>query len=277
MGDVILKRTIGSIIFLVVVISCYFIQKAFNVDEQKAAESESLTSLAPSIAETIEPADTFVEKKGVFTYNNQKIQYLLIFPAKYTQTADKWPMILFLHGSSLRGQNLDLVKEYGPTWFAEQRNDFPFVVLAPQCAENDNWDNKADVLVALIDDVLKKYRINEDKVYLTGTSMGGRGTWTVAREHPEYFAAIAPLAAARPKVPNTWNQLMLSMPIWAFHGEKDSVAPLKDDEAIIDSLRSQGGIPRFTILPNKGHEIAGVYKNQELYDWFLMNTRTRNR
>ena len=270
-----MKRIVGCIIFLIVVTTCYFAQKAFNSNEQEPTESEALTTVAPSIAETIEPSDTFVEKKGVFTYNNQKIQYLLIFPAKYTQTTDKWPMILFLHGSSLRGQNLDLVKEYGPTWFAEQRNDFPFVVLAPQCSDNDNWDNKADVLAALIDDVLKKYRINEDKVYLTGTSMGGRGTWTVACQHPEYFAAIAPLAAARPKIPDSWNQRMLSMPVWAFHGEKDTVAPLKDDKAIIDSLRNEGGKPRFTILPNKGHEIAGLYKNQELYDWFIANNRIR--
>ncbi len=226
-----------------------------------------------SAFEMIEPSERFVERKGVFTCNNQKMQYLLIFPARYTQTTTNWPLILFLHGSSLRGDNLELVKEYGPTWVAEQRNDFPFVVLAPQCPANEDWADKLDNLAALLDDVLKKYRIDPDRVYLTGTSLGGRGTWYLASKHPEYFAAIAPLAAATPAIPTNWNKQMISMPIWAFHGEKDTIAPLKKDEAMVDALRKQGGTPRFTILPNEGHLIAGVYKNEELYHWFLSNQR----
>lgn len=268
-----MKKLASIIIFLAIVTSCYLVQKGIYANEQKITEVESSSSPAPRTFETIEPAKTFVEKRSTFTYNNQKIQYLLIFPARYTQTTSQWPMILFLHGSSLRGQNLDLVKEYGPTWVAEQRTDFPFVVLAPQCSENGDWVNKPDILAALLDEVLKKYRIDQDKVYLTGTSMGGRGTWSLACQHPEYFAAIAPLAAANPIIPTSWNKQMISMPIWAFHGEKDTTAPLKNDEAIIASLRNHGGVPRFTILPNQGHNIAGIYKNQELYDWFLTNTR----
>lgn len=181
-------------------------------------------------------------------------------------------MILFLHGSSLRGQNLDLVKEYGPTWVAERRIDFPFIVLAPQCPEDGTWLNKSDILVALLDDVLTKYSVDEDRVYLTGTSMGGNGTWDLAYQHPEYFAAIAPLAS-NPTVPNSWNKQLISMPIWAFHGEDDTICPLKNDEAMINALRAQGGKPKLTILQDQGHDIAGVYKKQELYDWFLSYTR----
>lgn len=269
-----MKKTIGIIIFLLILASCYFYQEGFNANERKDVNIESSSILAPPTNETIEPSDTFVEKRSTFTYKDQTIQYLLIFPAGYTQSTNRWPLILFLHGSSLRGQNLDLVKEYGPTWVAEHRTDFPFVVLAPQCSENDDWVNKPDILATLLDEVLKKYRIDQDRVYLTGTSMGGRGTWSLACQHPEYFAAIAPLAAAKPIIPTSWNKQMISMPIWAFHGEKDAIAPLKNDEAIIEALRNQGGTPRFTILPGQGHYIAGVYKNQELYDWFLTNTRT---
>lgn len=234
----------------------------------------SSISTAPPNEESMEPSNTYVERKSTFTYHDQEIQYLLIFPAKYTQMAERWPLILFLHGSSLRGQNLNLVKEYGPTWVAEQRTDFPCVVLAPQCPQEEDWLDKTELLAALLEDVFRKYRIDQDKVYLTGVSLGGRGTWQLAEQHPEYFAAIAPLAAAKPIIPSTWNQLMLSMPIWAFHGEKDKVAPLENDEALIRSLRKQGGSPRFTVLSGQGHAIAGVYKNQELYDWFLSNTRT---
>jgi len=269
-----LKKISGIIIFLVILALWFFVQKDFNVSEQKATKIEHSSILTLSTLESIGPSDTFVEKKNAFIYNDQKIQYLLIFPAKYTQTKNQWPMILFLHGSSLRGQNLDLVKKYGPTWVAEQRNDFQFVVLAPQCPEGEDWMNKSDILVALLDDVLKKYRIDQDQVYLTGTSRGGNGTWYLACQHPEYFAAIAPLAS-NPTIPNSWNQQLIYMPIWAFHGAKDPILPLKNDEAMINALRMQGSTPRFTILPDQGHEIAGVYKNQELYDWFLANNRQR--
>lgn len=264
-----MKKSTGVIVFIALLIASYVVFKPFQGDEQRITQSEPL----PSAVETIEQSERFVEKKGSFTYNNQKLQYLLIFPARYTQTATRWPLILFLHGSSLRGDTIERVKEYGPTWVAEQRTDFPFVVLAPQCPENEDWVDKLDGLAALLDEVFRKYRIDQERVYLTGTSLGGRGTWYLACKHPEYFAAIAPLAAATPVIPTAWHKQMLSMPIWAFHGEKDTIAPLKKDEAMVESLRRQGGTPRFTILPNEGHLIAGVYKNEELYQWFLSNKR----
>ncbi|MCC5468142.1 prolyl oligopeptidase family serine peptidase [Pelosinus sp. Bkl1] len=131
--------------------------------------------------------------------------------------------------------------------------------------------DKSDILTALLDDVLSKYRIDQEQVYLTGTSLGGNGTWYLACQHPEYFAAIAPLAS-NPVIPDNWNKQLLSMPIWAFHGENDPILPLKNAEAMITALRKQGGSPRFTVLPDQGHYIAGVYKNNELYDWFLANS-----
>ncbi|SMD15784.1 alpha/beta hydrolase-fold protein [Sporomusa malonica] len=267
-----MKKIFVIIIFLLFIITCYCVQKGFNANEQKGVNIEPSLTLAEHTSETSESSTTFVEKRNTFTYNDHKIQYMLIFPAGYAQTTNHWPMILFLHGSSLRGQNIDLVKEYGPTWVAERRTDFPFIVLAPQCPEDETWLNKSDVLAALLDDVFTKYRIDEDRVYLTGTSMGGNGTWNLACQHPEYFAAIAPLAS-NPTVPNSWNKQLISMPIWAFHGEKDTICPMKNDEEMINALLAQGSRPKFTVLQDQGHNIAGVYKNQELYDWFLTYTR----
>jgi len=214
----------------------------------------------------------FIELRNTFSYNGEKLQYMLILPAEYSPNTHQWPMILFLHGSSGRGHNLDLVKSYGPPLIAEQQADFPFVVIAPQCPEGEYWTTKADILAALLDDILKRYQIDQDRVYLTGTSMGGNGTWNLACQHPEYFAAIAPMAA-RPTIPDVWQKRFVSMPIWAFHGEKDPICPLQDDEAMINALRTQGAAPRFTVLPDKGHYISEVYKDRELYDWFLTNTR----
>lgn len=219
-----------------------------------------------------ERGKSFIEQRDTFSYNGEKIQYMLILPAEYSRTAHQWPMILFLHGGSGRGQNLDLVKSYGPPLIAEEQTDFPFAVLAPQCPEGEYWTTKADLLGALLDDILKRYQIDEDRVYLTGTSMGGNGTWNLAYRHPEYFAAVAPMAASQ-TIPKVWEKLFVSMPIWAFHGKKDTICPLQDDEAMINALRAQGASPRFTVFPEKGHYISEVYKSRELYDWFLTNTR----
>lgn len=139
---------------ILIAIALFFLQKGFNVNEiEKMGTSSGIPK--PIVSETIEQSNTFVEKRMSFTYKDQKLQYLLIFPARYTQNTNQWPMILFLHGRSSCGQDLNLVKDYGPPWVAEQNADFSFVVLAPQCAEGENWMNKPDILAALLDDVIK--------------------------------------------------------------------------------------------------------------------------
>lgn len=267
-----MKKVIG-IIILIIVTSCYFIAKNYNIRQQENIQTESSSKPIQPTYETIEPTGNFfIEKKNTFTYNNKTIQYLLIFPAEYTETTNQWPLIFFLHGRAERGQELNLVKSYGPPWFAEKQPKFPFVVLAPQCPEGEEWTNSPDALFALLDDILKKYRIDQKRVYLTGTSMGGNGTWYLASKQPKYFAAIAPLAA-KPTIPTVWEESFISMPIWAFHGQNDPICPLKDDQEMINALRMQGGTPRFTIIPNEDHIIGGVYKDPELYKWFLSNIR----
>lgn len=151
----------------------------------------------------------FSEQRNVFTHNGKTRQYLLVFPAEYARDTRHWPLILFLHGSSGRGLNLDLVKQYGPPLIAEQHPSFPFVVLAPQCPEEEYWTDNADLLAALLDDVLARYRLDRDRVYLTGTSMGGNGVWHLAARHPQYFAAIAPSPPARPFPPSGRNSFLL--------------------------------------------------------------------
>jgi len=214
----------------------------------------------------------YIEQRDTFSYNGINLQYMLVLPAEYSRSDHAWPMILFLHGGSGRGQNLDLVKSYGPPLIAEEQKDFPFIVLAPQCPEGETWTTKADILAALLDDIKKRYQIDQDRVYLTGTSMGGNGTWNLLCQHPEYFAAAIPMAANQ-TLPSVWPERLIAMPIWVFHGDKDDICPIEGDEAMIEALRARGAIPRFTVLPGEGHYISGIYKNRDLYDWFLTNTR----
>ncbi|MDR3590027.1 MAG: prolyl oligopeptidase family serine peptidase [Negativicutes bacterium] len=268
-----LKNSIISVIVcLTIGAAVSFVLSACGMAGQDSSKGTVTTVASQSGSKTADQKETFVEKRDSFSYHGEELHYLLILPGGYSLTADKWPMILFLHGGSGRGRNLDMVKSYGPPWLAEEQSDFPFVVLAPQCPEQEYWTTKADLLAALLDDISQKYRIDRQRVYLTGTSMGGNGTWELASRHPEYFAAAAPMAA-NPTLPGVWPERLVTLPIWAFHGDQDDVCPLKSDEAMIEALRARGATPRFTVLSGEGHYIGGVYKNRELYDWFLAHTR----
>lgn len=275
----ILKKVIRSMICLLIGASLVILLRGSEAigqwgDYSIASDGKTETALSYTTinCETINEVNHSIEQKNTFVYKGKTIQYLMILPEGYAQTTNQWPLIFFLHGSSARGSDLELVKKYGPPFIAEERRDFPFIVLAPQCPEGEYWTANSEIMVALLEDVLKRYPIDQERVYLTGTSMGGNGTWYLACQHPEYFAAIAPLASS-PQIPKQWDARLIAMPTWAFHGGKDPICLLQDDQAMINALRTQGGTPRFTILPDQGHYIAGVYKNNELYNWFLANTR----
>jgi predicted peptidase len=203
-----------------------------------------------------------------------RLKYLLFLPCSYLDGQPKrWPLILYLHGGSRRGTDLEKLREpgYGLTALVEKDKSFPFVVLSPQCDEGEFWTD-TESLIALLDDVLKKYSIDPTRVYLTGHSMGGFGTWYLAYKYPDRFAAIAPMSA--PFVVNAWASKLKDLPIWAFHGEKDDIVPISGIQDLITTLKSLGNTPRFTVLPNRDHYILDTYQNQELYAWFLQHSRT---
>ena len=125
---------------------------------------------------------------------------------------------------------------------------------------------------ALVDDVLARHKAADpDRVYLTGLSMGGFGTWETATEYPERFAAIAPICGGgRPYTAARLKKL----PTWVFHGEKDPVVPIKRSEEMVDALKKAGGDVKFTRYPEAGHDSwTETYNNPELYEWFLKHQR----
>ncbi len=200
-----------------------------------------------------------------------KAGYLLYLPESYNENKEKlWPMIMFLHGSGERGDSLDLVKIHGPAKIVETRKDFPFIVISPQCpAEEDGWST--EVLKELLDDVCNKYRIDKDRMYLTGLSMGGYGTWSFAIEYPGLFAAIAPICGG---VRDRRINRLKDTPVWVFHGAQDKTVPIKYSEDAVDALKKIGADVRFTVYPDAGHDSwTETYNNPELYDWFLQHKR----
>jgi predicted peptidase len=206
------------------------------------------------------------EKKIVKTVG---LKYLLYLPKEYS-ARQRWPLLLFLHGAGESGDDLEKVKTHGPPKLVAQGKDFPFIIVSPQ-SPGGGWD--VDTLNALLDVIEKKYTVDEDRVYLTGLSMGGFGTWALAIEHPERFAAIVPIAAGG----TPWRARRLkSVPAWVFHGAKDPVVPLKADQDMVDALHAAGGDVKFTIYPDAGHDSwTQTYDNPDLYDWLLQHKRQK--
>jgi predicted peptidase len=202
--------------------------------------------------------------------------YLLFLPAGYgADTAKRWPLILFLHGSGERGTNIWLVAKHGPPKIDTIETNFPFIVVSPQCPEGKIWSN--DLLLALLDEIESKYAVDAHRVYLTGLSMGGFGTWGLGLSHPERFAAIAPICGGGEFItPLLADKAMLaSLPVWAFHGAKDPVVPVAESERMVNLLKKNGVHEvKFTVYPEAQHDCwTQTYANPELFAWFLQHSR----
>jgi predicted peptidase len=231
------------------------------------------TSLKPSTA--MKPGQTaqefHLERKQVLTAD-----YLLFLPHGYDASSKKrWPLILFLHGAGERGTNIWLVAKHGPPKVDTAAANFPFIVVSPQCPEGRIWSN--DLLLALLDGIEKKYPVDLHRVYLTGLSLGGFGTWSLGLSHPERFAAIAPICGGGDLITPLLadKSTLTTLPVWAFHGGKDPVVPPEESERMVNYLKKLGVQEvKLTIYPEAQHDCwTETYANPELFDWFLRHSR----
>jgi predicted peptidase len=193
-----------------------------------------------------------------------KLQYLLSLPKDYAEQ-ESWPVLLFLHGAGERGSDLNLVKKHGPPKLIEAGKEFPFIVVSPQCPGGRWWEPFE--LAALLDEIQANYKVDQKRIYVTGLSMGGFGTWGLAAYQPNRFAAIAPICGGGE--PFT-TRLYSHVPTWAFHGDQDNVVPLARSESMVDGLKRAGGNVKFTVYPGVGHDSwTETYDNEALYQWLL--------
>ena len=200
--------------------------------------------------------------------------YLLYLPPEYGKEDKEWPMILFLHGVGERGNDLEKVKMHGPPKLVSQGKDFPFVIVSPQCPDGEWWNS--EVLVNLVDYVVENYSIDPDRVYLTGLSMGGFGTWGLSSEYPDRFAAVAPICGGGIPKAAKYIKGVKELPYWVFHGAKDSVVPISESETMVKYYKEEGVDIRFTIYPDATHDSwTETYNNPELYEWFLKHKRKK--
>jgi predicted peptidase len=216
-----------------------------------------------------------------------RYEYLLALPTGYDATSEKrWPLLLFLHGSGERGSDVWLVAKHGPPKLLRAGADDPatkqlaenFIVVSPQCPLGVWWDS--DAVLALLDDVMATHRVDAARVYLTGLSMGGFGTWDLAMAHPERFAAIIPICGGGPfgstYLANINRKAELrSLGVWAFHGALDKTVPPVESERMVDLLkRYQVADVNLTVYPDAAHDSwTATYANPEVYTWLLRHAR----
>ncbi|MET0638097.1 MAG: prolyl oligopeptidase family serine peptidase [Chitinophagaceae bacterium] len=203
----------------------------------------------------------------------QTTRYLLYLPDGYNaDTSQRWPLMMFLHGSGESGNDPEKVKVNGPPKLIAGGRKFPFLVVSPQAASSqDGFQPK--VLKAMLDELKQKYRVDPDRVYLTGLSMGGFASWELAQEYPEEFAAVIPVCGGG-DTSKCWK--LRHMPIWNFHGALDRNVPLASSQRMVDAVRQFNPTIRFTIYPETGHNSwEQAYDTDSLYIWMLSQKKFR--
>jgi predicted peptidase len=203
-------------------------------------------------------------------------KFLLFLPVNESKAVNgKLPTILFLHGVGELGNDLQELKNEGLPKILDGDTNFPFIVISPQCPSSTEWyytnENNVGKMNSMLDDVIKRYPIDTTRLYITGLSMGGIGTWYFAVNMPGRFAAMAPVAFRG----DGWSPCPASeIPAWCFHGALDGTIPLTSAQSIVKQFRDCGGNAEFTIYPDLGHECwTRTYNNQELYTWLLQQEK----
>ncbi|XEC96306.1 prolyl oligopeptidase family serine peptidase [Paenibacillus tarimensis] len=199
------------------------------------------------------------------------IGYKLFLPKHYD--SNKWyPLILFLHGIKKRGTDIRVLDHYGLIKAVSSDEDFPFIVLAPQCPPLVSWPAVRHEVMGLLEHVTTQYSVDKKKIYLTGFSMGAHGVWDLIVNCPDHFSAAAPIAG--------WYEgeaaKLVKTPVWVFHGEEDDVVSISGSFTMVNALKEAGKEVVFTSYPGLKHEhdvMDITYANPELYRWLLQYVR----
>jgi len=206
--------------------------------------------------------------KSFNTQTLASLNTLIHLPKNYDETKT-YPVILFLHGSGERGESVEDLNKIKSNWplAYQAASPYEFIVVAPQCPHSSYWPILVNNLNDLLDQVIKSYRIDETRIYLTGLSMGGYGAWYLAFAYPQRFAAVAPVCGGG--IPSSAKTLA-NTPIWAFHGVKDDVVPVNETTDLTSKITDAGGNVKVTLYDDVGHNAWDyAYNDQELYEWFL--------
>ncbi|WDQ17820.1 alpha/beta fold hydrolase [Rhodopirellula sp. P2] len=203
-----------------------------------------------------------------------RLPFLLYTPKDY-EAGQHVPLLLFLHGLGESGDgNFQQIAVHGPPKrVGKEGKEMPFVIVSPQSPKPgkdrkevvESW--RTDELMALLDHVEGQLSIDTRRVYVSGLSMGGFGTWRLAATHPERFAAAIPICGGGK---TEWADKLAKIPLWVFHGGQDTVVELHESEEMVTAIQRAGGDVKLTIYPDAGHDSwTATYANPEVYAWLL--------
>ncbi len=239
-----------------------------------------LACAAPAVAQVTTPFHI-----GQHSYSFQahlpsgrrvRLNYLLFLPASYgRESNERWPLLVFLHGSREVGSDLNRLRQAILPQLVESNPDFPLIVVSPQApGQQYGWYPSLDAIRALLDQLQHELAIDPDRIYLTGLSMGGYGAWALAVRDPERFAAIVPVVGGYFYGPRQLCALS-HKPIWVFAARRDRNVPLRESERVVRALRACGGQPRYTVFEDADHDQGWrlAYTSTDLFDWLLQQKR----
>lgn len=234
-------------------------------------------------AEPVSEARTFKDDKG------RSIAYRLIKPAA-VEKDQRYPLVVHLHGAGERGDDNEkqLVHFYakGKALGTVDAAKQPYFAFAPQCPNDQQWVNKPwgkgsyeqdkisdalDVALLAMDSVIKELPIDTSRIYITGLSMGGYGTWDAILRRPDLFAAAVPICGAGDP---SKAKLIAKLPIWAWHGDADNVVPPSGSRDMVEAIAKAGGEAKYSELKKVGHNSwAAAYSSGEMWDWMFKQKR----
>ncbi len=173
--------------------------------------------------------------ESVDKFNFGYVKYL---PKDYDENK-KYPLVFFLHGAGERGEDLDFAMRHGYMKYVRENGaEYPFIFIAPQCPHEKYWGCYTESLIVFLDNILETLPIDKSRVYLTGLSVGGTGTWMLAMACPEKFAAIAPVCGTG----IYWNGGVLKdIPIKIYHGDCDTIVPIEESINMLKAVNKAGG------------------------------------
>ena len=236
-----------------------------------------------------------VQAQQVFkTTSASVIGYLEYLPKDYHKNSNKYPVVIFLHGKGEKGltstnpnvlkKEIHQVEKIGPPRYVKKGEQFPFILISPQL-KSSYGDWPASYVMEVVNHVKRYLRIDESRIYLTGLSLGGGGTWTTAQEYPHIFAAIAPVCGSRNSPSKACDLVRNDVPVWAFHGDKDKVVTHLRSVNMINAINSCSPKPspqaKITIYPgvkhnawDKAYQTDHSVHRPNVYEWLLSHKKS---
>ena len=232
-----------------------------------------LSILPYASVQSAEPAPGKQVEQIFKSSDSAEVPFLLYLPESYKPDS-ALPLMLFLHGRGESDGPLSVVAKWGPPLLVSRGEKLPYILVSPQCPKEDNWSSATQQarLVELLDSIVKKFGANQNRTYLTGLSMGGSGSWRMAANHPERFAAVVPICG---RGAETDASKLKSLPIWVFCGDQDGV--FKSNQELVQAIMNAGSQSiRFTSLENIGHNSwSAAYATPDLYKWLDQQSREK--